>query len=163
MLRLRIYHGGQARQRGIRELFTWWTKHLETQALFDQVKQEAQDANEFLETQAQKKLSEAQKKLAEASVQLSLEQRKLAEAARRLSVIAIIGLPVGLIAAFLAIDWDRLDNRWPDWKGLVEDGPIMISVVSLVIIGLALTVRYSERLDEWIDKIAGKGRRKPKA
>ena len=146
-----------------RELFTWWTKHLETQALFDQVKQEAQDANEFLETQAQKKLSEAQKKLAEASVQLSLEQRKLAEAARRLSVIAIIGLPVGLIAAFLAIDWDRLDNRWPDWKGLVEDGPIVISVVSLVIIGLALTVRYSERLAEWIDKIAGKGRRKPKA
>ena len=146
-----------------RELFAWWTERLETQALFDQVKQEAQDANDFLETQAQKKLSEAQKKLAEASVQLSLEQRKLAEAARRLSVIAIIGLPVGLIAAFLAIDWDRLDNRWPDWKGLVEDGPIVISVVSLVIIGLALTVRYSERLAEWIDKIAGKGRRKPKA
>ncbi|MFZ4700728.1 MAG: hypothetical protein ACOYMG_11825, partial [Candidatus Methylumidiphilus sp.] len=143
-----------------RELFALWTKHLETQALFDQVKQEAQDANDFLDMQAQKEQGDEQKKLAEATKQLSEEQTNLSKATMRLSVVATVGLPAALIAAFLAIDWDKLDNRLPNGQAFKEDGVMVGLVAGLVIAGMLFTLWQSERLAKGMDWLSNRCKRK---
>ena len=85
-----------------RELFSLWTRHLETQALFDQVRQEAQDAKNFLDM-------EEQKKQASTGVALS-------NTAVRLSVVATFGLAAGLVSSFLAIPWGGLSRNRASWS-----------------------------------------------
>ena len=116
-----------------RELFTWWTKHLETQALFDQVKQEAQDANEFLETQAQKRLGQA---------------------TMRLSVVATVGLPVALIAAYLGVDWDRLGKLRFSIQAFWDQFHIIGPVVALLVVGMLATLWRSKMLMCCFDSIS---------
>jgi hypothetical protein len=70
------------------ELFDRWSRHLDTRGLFDQVKQEAQDAKNFLDMR---------------------EQQSQTETTVRLTVVATVGLAAGLVGTYLTIsDWKLL-------------------------------------------------------
>jgi hypothetical protein len=58
-----------------KELFDWWSKHLGSRELFDRVMKEAQDAHQYLDME---------------------EQRSQTETTTRLTVVATVGLVVGL-------------------------------------------------------------------
>lgn len=62
-----------------KELFDWWSHHLGTRELFDRVMKEAQDAHQFLEME---------------------EQKQQTDITIRLTVVATIGLAIGLVLGF---------------------------------------------------------------
>jgi len=131
-----------------RELFALWTRHLDTQALFEQVKQEAQDAHDFLEMQAQKRL-------AEATMRLSEEQTRLSKAAVRLSEVATVGLPFGLIAAYLAVDWDKLDGLRPTVAAFMDDAPAVVMVtIPVSVVMFCMITRKPKWLAKWLDRLS---------
>lgn len=113
-----------------RELFTLWTRNLETAALFEQVRQEAQDAKNFLDMN---------------------EQKRQAESTTRLTVVATLGVAAGLIGTWLAVP--NLDSfklqMIRDWNL-----NIINEVILAVVVGMALTILLSRPLFVAIDCLA---------
>jgi hypothetical protein len=110
-----------------RELFSLWTRNLETHALFEQVRQEAQDAKNFLDME---------------------EQNRQTETTVTLTVVATVGLAAGLIGTWLAI---------PDLKNFQFSPNIFnrhLSIIDKVVLGtlggLALTILFSDHLSRCI-------------
>lgn len=135
-----------------RELFTLWTRNLETAALFEQVRQEAQDAKNFLDMEEQRRQTETGVKLSESGVALS-------RSAMRLSVVATFGLAAGLISSFLAIPWHDLAELSPSPE--VFWGQFgFVAAAAVVTIGfLAVIIAASEKLGTWLERLAEFGKK----
>jgi hypothetical protein len=65
-----------------RELFAWWSRHLETQRLYDQVNEEARSINEFLDTR---------------------EQERQTRFTTRLTAVATLGIALAVFASLLPL------------------------------------------------------------
>ncbi len=87
-----------------KELFDWWSHHLGTRELFDRVMKEAQDAHQFLEME---------------------EQKQQTDITIRLTVVATIGLAIGLVLGFFGGNYNieekfnhltSLFASWSNWK-----------------------------------------------
>jgi len=118
-----------------KQLFDWWSEHLGNRKLFDQVMKEAQDAYQYLEMAEQRHQTKVQQHQTEMTV--------------RLTVLATIGLVVGLTLSLLGM------NNPSDLWGFGRAG-VGISFVVLIIFlaGGVLTLRFSKTLSRWIDKLA---------
>ena len=87
-----------------KELFDWWSHHLGTRELFDRVMKEAQDAHQFLEME---------------------EQKQQTDITIRLTVVATIGLAIGLVLGFFGGNYNVAEKfthltslfaSWSNWK-----------------------------------------------
>ena len=127
-----------------RELFALWTKHLETQSLFEQVKQEAQDANSFLDMQFQQD---------QAKVGLSLS-----ETAVRLTVVATVGLAVSLVGTYLAIPWDAISKLDINGDAFAKEWWVILMTVFFVWLGTVSTIFYSDSIAKSLKRISECGK-----
>ncbi len=121
---------GQEHAHGI---YSLWIRHLNTLSLLEQVKQRAQEANEFLS---------------------QLERHSQTTTTARLMVMAAFGLAAGLIGSYLAVDWSRIQGLDSDIPEHLEEVPIIGYVVVLVVLGLLFVVAKSEWLAKLLDGLA---------
>lgn len=116
-----------------RELFGLWTRHLETRELFEQVKQEAQDAKNFLDMR---------------------EQSRQTETTVRLTVVATVGLAAGLAASFLAIPWADLGDLMPSPNKFWKEFGMVVLTILLVTIPLIVIIAKADKLARFFEKLA---------
>ena len=128
-----------------RELFTLWTRNLETAALFEQVRQEAQDAKNFLDMEAQRRQTDT--------------GVKLSKSAMRLSVVATFGLAAGLISSFLAIPWHDLAELSPSPEAFWRQFGFIAAAAVVTIGFLAVIIAASEKLGTWLERLAEFGKK----
>lgn len=123
-----------------RELFKLWAGHLDNEALFQQVKQEAQDANAFLDMR---------------------QQQRQTETTVRLTVVATLGLAAGLVGTYLAVPWNDLHQLEFTWPAFWDESWKVFIVVAGVVVGVVLAVWQSERLARVLECLADAGNAKP--
>ncbi len=121
------------------ELFHLWSKHLGTQALFNQVSKEARDVYDFLEMR---------------------EQRKQTDTSVRLTVVATVGLILALLIGFFSMEIIVAPLKSGDLSQLPFHLFLLAVFFVIFVLIMGAIVRFSKPLSNLLQLISSGWRRR---
>ncbi|MGQ0647776.1 MAG: CorA family divalent cation transporter [Gemmatimonadaceae bacterium] len=114
-----------------RELFAMWRRHLDTERLFEEVRQEIQDMSDYLSGDS---------------------LRRQANTVVRLTVVTTLGLVWTIATGVLGMNiFDEADNPW--FIKLAFFAAVFLPTVAIVLI----TLQHSKRLADFLDVVSEEG------